>query len=108
MARPQKHVFVCVQSRPPGHPKGSCGAGRNSGALLQAFMAEFDQRGLWGRIALTSSGCLGPCELGPNVLVYPDGVLYSGVTAADVATLIEEHLLEDRPVERLRAPASVW
>lgn len=108
MARPQKHVFVCVQSRPPGHPKGSCGAGRNSGALLQSLIGELDRRSLWGRIAITSAGCLGPCDLGPNVLVYPDGTLYSGVTAEDIPALIDEHLLGDKPVERLLAPAEAW
>jgi (2Fe-2S) ferredoxin len=108
MARPQKHVFVWVQSRPPAHPKGSCGAGRNSGALLQSFIGELDRRSLWGRIAITSAGCLGPCDLGPNVLVYPDGILYSGVTAEDIPALIDEHLLGDKPVERLLAPAEAW
>jgi hypothetical protein len=26
MSRPKKHVFVCAQQRPPGHPRGSCAA----------------------------------------------------------------------------------
>jgi (2Fe-2S) ferredoxin len=108
VARPRKHVFVCVQSRPPGHPKGSCGAGRNAGALFQTFQGELERQGLWGRIALTSAGCLGPCDLGPNVLVYPEGILYSGVTVEDVPVLIEEHLLGERPVARLVAPSAVW
>ncbi|MDY6812332.1 MAG: (2Fe-2S) ferredoxin domain-containing protein [Pseudomonadota bacterium] len=107
MAKPHKHVFVCVQSRPPGHPKGACG-GRGSPALVQAFADELNRRGLWDRIALTGTGCLGPCGGGPNVLVYPEGLLYHGVQAADVPTLVSEHLLADRPVARLLAPAEVW
>ena len=36
--------------------------------------------------------CLGPCTLGPTVLVYPDGVWYSGVKVEDVEEIVEEHL----------------
>lgn len=52
-------------------------------------------------IAITYSGCLGPCDQGPNVVVYPEAVLYSGVTVADVPVIFEEHLLGGTPVERL-------
>jgi (2Fe-2S) ferredoxin len=107
MTRPVKHVFICTQGRPPGHPRGSCAAS-NSVALYQEFMQQFEKRGLWGKYALTSTGCLGPCDRGPNVLVYPEGVMYGAVGKDDVAAIIEEHLLQDRPVERLKLPADVW
>jgi (2Fe-2S) ferredoxin len=107
MPRPEKHVFVCTQSRPEGHPRGSCAA-KNCGAVAETFFAEFQQRFLWGRFSVASSSCVGPCSQGPNVLVYPDGVLYNGVRPEDVAAIIEEHLIGGRPVERLRAPAEVW
>ena len=107
MAKPQKHVFVCTQSRPPGHPRGSCGA-KGSIEVIQEFTQQFEMRGLWGSFALTGSGCLGPCSNGANVLVYPEGVMYSAVNKADVATIIEEHLLRDQPVERLKTPAEIW
>lgn len=55
-------------------------------------------------IAVTYSGCLGPCDHGPNVLVYPEGVLYSGVAVSDVAEIFTEHLLHGRPVSRLLTP----
>jgi (2Fe-2S) ferredoxin len=42
------------------------------------------------------------------VLVYPEGVLYSGVGVADVAEIYDTHLVGDTPVARLRAPAEVW
>jgi (2Fe-2S) ferredoxin len=40
--------------------------------------------------------------------VYPEGILYTQVTKADVAAIIDDHLLGDKPVERLIAPADVW
>lgn len=107
MPKPAKHVFICSQSRPPGHPRGSCGE-KGSPAVIQEFMQQFEQQQLWGQFALTSCGCLGTCSYGPAVLVYPEGVLYSGVTKDDVNAIIGEHLLGGQPVERLKAPAEVW
>lgn len=107
MAKPKKHVFVCTQSRPPGHPRGSCGA-KGSMEVFQEFLQQFEKRGLWGRCAVTGSGCIGPCVNGPSVLVYPEGVMYGAVGKEDVAAIIEEHLLNDKPVDRLKVPAEVW
>ena len=107
MGKPVKHVFVCTQTRPPGHPRGSCGAS-GSAVVLQEFMQQFEQKQLWGRIAVTGCGCLGTCSGGPSVLVYPEGVMYGGVGKDDVAAIVEEHLLGDKPVERLKVPAEIW
>jgi (2Fe-2S) ferredoxin len=107
MPKPEKHVFVCTNSRPPGHPKGSC-TERDAQGLLMEFGRLMEERQAWGKVAITRSGCLGPCELGPNVLVYPDGVMYVGVQAADVEEIFDGHLLGDRPVTRLQAPPEVW
>lgn len=107
MPKPQRHVFVCTQNRPPNHPRGSCAA-KGSTEVLQAFWAELQQRQAYDQVAITYSGCIGPCESGANVVVYPEGVLYSGVTKADVAEIFTSHLLGGQPVERLLAPAAVW
>lgn len=107
MPKPLKHVFVCTQSRPPEHPRGSCAA-KGSADVLQEFAQQFEQRQFWGRYAVTGSGCLGTCGTGPSVLVYPEGVMYGNVTKEDVTAIIEEHLLGDKPVERLRLPAVIW
>lgn len=107
MSKPIKHVLVCTQSRPEGHPRGSC-AEKGSMDVLQEFKTQFEQRQLWGRYAVSSSGCLGTCGTCPSVLVYPEGVMYGGVKKEDVTAIIEEHLLGDKPVERLKVPAEVW
>jgi (2Fe-2S) ferredoxin len=106
MPRPEKHVFVCVQTRPAGHPRGSCGQS-GSGDLLQALGQSGLRQPLSERVALTSCGCLGPCGDGPNVLVYPQGVLYLGVSRDDVPSILD-HLAGGEPVTRLLAPATVW
>jgi (2Fe-2S) ferredoxin len=107
MPRPQKHVFICSQSRPPGHPRGSCGQ-RGCQDVLDEFMFQFQQRQCFDTVAVTPAGCIGPCGMGPNVLVYPEGVLYGNVTKADVSAIFDEHLLGGAPVERLIAPSEVW
>jgi (2Fe-2S) ferredoxin len=107
MGKPAKHVFVCTQSRPEDHPRGSCAA-KGSADVLQEFVQQFEQRQFWGRYAVSSSGCLGTCGTGPSVLVYPEGVMYGGVKKEDVAAIIEEHLLGNKPVERLKVPEVIW
>ena len=107
MPRPARHVFVCAQQRPPGHPRGSCSA-QGAAPVLQAFWAEQQKRQAYDQVAVSSSGCLGPCDGGPNVLVYPEGVLYQHVTPADVVEIFETHLVGGQPVERLVAPSAIW
>lgn len=107
MAKPQKHVFLCNQARPAGHPRGSCSE-RGCAAVAEEFWYQMQGRDLFGRFALTQTSCIGPCGLGPNVVVYPEGVMYSGVGRQDVSAIIDEHLLGGQPVERLKAPAEVW
>ncbi|WP_298232955.1 (2Fe-2S) ferredoxin domain-containing protein [uncultured Azohydromonas sp.] len=107
MPKPQRHVFVCSQQRPPGHPRGSCAA-KGASPLLQAFWGELQKRQAYDKVAITYSGCLGPCDNGPNVLVYPESVLYSGVSTADVAEIFDSHLEGGKPVERLLAEAGAW
>ncbi|WP_435626910.1 (2Fe-2S) ferredoxin domain-containing protein [Candidatus Ferrigenium straubiae] len=107
MGKPKKHVFICTQSRPEDHPRGSCAA-KGSGAVLQEFMQQFEKRQLWGRYAVAGTSCLGTCGTGPSVLVYPEGVMYGGVKPEDVNAIIEEHLLGDKPVERLKLPDVIW
>jgi (2Fe-2S) ferredoxin len=108
MPKPSKHVFACVQGRPAGHPRGSC-QDKGCAAVWQKLSDEFTVRNLWAAgFQLTNSGCLGPCQAGPAVLVYPEGVMYAGVGPGDIDRIIEEHLILDRPVAELQAPAELW
>lgn len=96
----KKHIFVCVQNRPVGHPRGSCQS-KSSVPIYRTFVEEFTKRALWDSFRLTRTSCLGPCSHGPSVLVYPEGVLYGHLSPSDVPTIIDEHLLAEQPVERL-------
>jgi (2Fe-2S) ferredoxin len=107
MPHPARHVFVCSQQRPPGHPRGSCAA-KGASTLLQALWGELQKRQAYEQVAITYSGCLGPCDGGPNVLVFPENVLYQGVSTEDVPELFDKHLLGGEVVTRLQAPPTVW
>jgi (2Fe-2S) ferredoxin len=107
MAKPQRHVFVCAQTRPAGHPRGSCSE-KGSGEVLQAFWKELQKRNLYDQIAITYSGCLGPCDQGTNVLVYPESVLYAKVSKDDVPLIFDQHLVAGTPVQHLLAPTNAW
>ena len=97
------HVFVCTGK--------SCSA-RDSAEVLEAFENDLKARGLLfgreakgknphGSIVVTSCASVGFCSIGPAVMVYPDGVWYAQVKAADVPEIVEAHLLNGRVVERL-------
>ena len=92
------HVFVCDQQKPEGVP---CCAARGSGQVLEALRREVGARGLEDEIQVTACGSLGLCEHGPNLIVYPEGIWYSGVTPADVPEIVRSHCQEDSPVEGL-------
>jgi (2Fe-2S) ferredoxin len=97
----QRHVFVCVNQRPPGAPKGCC-ADKNAAQLLDRLKQLAFEAGLKGQVRINSAGCLGLCEVGATIVVYPEAVWYGHVTAADVDEIFNEHVLQGRPVERLR------
>lgn len=107
MPKPEKHVFVCTQGRPPGHPRGSCSSS-GCAEVMNEFMNEIQSRNLFDKIALTNTGCMGPCMMGPSVLIYPEGIMYGKVAKGDVKMIIEQHLLGGAPIKTLQVPAEVW
>lgn len=107
MAKPEYHVFVCAQQRPPGHPRGSC-AERGAVSLLTKLSQSLMARNLIGKVSIVQTACLGPCDAGANMLVYPGGVLYSGLQPEDVDGIVEQHLMAGEPVVEKLADEAVW
>jgi (2Fe-2S) ferredoxin len=60
-----------------------------------------------GEVIVTGTTCLGPCEQGPNVVVYPTGTWYSQVKDSDVPVILDEHIKKGAPAMQLN-PDSVW
>ena len=86
------HVLIC---------SGTGCTSSGSAAVREALAAELEKRELTEEIKLVHTGCFGLCALGPIMIVYPEGVFYSRVTAEDIPEIVEEHLLKGRPVQRL-------
>jgi len=70
-------------------------------ALKSALIDDIKRRGLDKEIKVLETGDLGLRGGGPALVVYPEGVTYAPVTAADIPEIVEEHLLKGRQVKRL-------
>jgi len=55
-----------------------------------------------GKIRVNKAGCLDRCADGPVMVIYPEGIWYTFVDTDDVEEIIQSHLIEGRPVERLQ------
>jgi (2Fe-2S) ferredoxin/predicted O-methyltransferase YrrM len=94
----QYHVYICNQQKPEGVP--GCSA-QGSDKVIESLRMEIMKRGLGDSVQITTCGSLGLCERGPNMVVYPDGVWYSGVTAKDIPEIVSQHFQSGKIVERL-------
>ena len=88
----RSHVLICG---------GTGCTSSGSATLLSALEEELKIRGLDDEIKVVKTGCFGLCELGPIMIVYPEGTFYSRVTPEVIPEIVEEHLLKGRPVTRL-------
>lgn len=107
MPKPDYHVFVCGQTRPEGHPRGSCGV-RGSNNLFRDLSRLVFAKKLQGKVSIVQSTCLGPCSTGANVLVFPGAHLYANLSADDVEKIVDQHFVGGAPVTEKLAGDEVW
>lgn len=100
MARYDRHIFVCTNERPAGHPKGCCRE-KGSEEIRAAFKSELKRRGLSGIVRANASGCLDACEFGASMVIYPEGIWYGGVRLEDVPEIVERTVLNGEVIDRL-------
>ena len=93
------HVFACVNERPAGHKRGSCKE-RGGEPLRNDMKARAKELGL-GNLRINQAGCLDRCELGPVMVIYPEGIWYRAETTADIDEILETHLRRGERVTRL-------
>ncbi len=104
MPRYKRHLFVCVNERPPEDPKGCCAA-KGSATVREKFKEGLKSRGLSGIVRANAAGCLDACGFGVTVVVYPEAVWYGGVAVEDVEEIIEKHVIRGEVVDRLVMPS---
>jgi (2Fe-2S) ferredoxin len=107
MPKPQRHVLVCLNSRPPGNPRGSCGE-KGSEDVFKELQRLVRERELSDRVIVSRSGCLKHCSHGPVVVVHPENVWYAAVAPSDVAEICDSHLAGGVAVSRLLMPDIPW
>jgi len=97
-----QHIFCCTNRRDPGDKRGCC-AEKNA-EELRAYMKDKVKEAGIRKVRVNNAGCLDRCELGPVMVIYPEGVWYSCKTKADIDKVIREHLQGGKIVERLKLP----
>lgn len=93
------HIFVCTNQRSSGE-KRSCGE-EHGHRLVAEFKKQLKEKGGKLKVRSNRAGCLGICDFGPTVVVYPEGIFYVGVNLEDVTEIVESHVLGGVPVKRL-------
>ncbi|MDK2836479.1 MAG: NADH-quinone oxidoreductase subunit [Thermosediminibacterales bacterium] len=88
----RSHVLVCGGA-------GCLSSGCKS--VQEALISEIKKKGLEKEIKVVTTGCMGPCDLGPVMIIYPEGVFYQKVKVEDTKEIVESHLLKGEVVERL-------
>jgi len=95
-----RHVFCCENQRPEGHPRGCC-RDKDATRLRNYLKARVKELAVPG-VRINSAGCLDRCELGPTMVIYPEGVWYHYATLDDAEEILQRHILEGGRVPRLR------
>lgn len=93
------HIFICTNQRSASE-KLSCGETHGL-ALVTEFKKQLKNSSINLKTRVNKSGCLGICNFGPTVAIYPEGIFYVGVKTEDVKEIIESHIINKKTVERL-------
>ncbi|MEW6652609.1 MAG: (2Fe-2S) ferredoxin domain-containing protein [Bacteroidota bacterium] len=100
MARYKKHIFICENQRDAEDLRGCCSS-KGAKEVKELFKKRIKELGLSSTIRANGTGCLDACAFGCAAVVYPEQIWYGGIKTEDVEEIIQEHLINNRQVERL-------
>jgi len=96
----EHHVFVCLNQREGGE---ACCANLGAEAAFDHMKSRVKELKLHKdhRVRINRAGCLDRCADGPVMVVYPEAIWYQFVDEEDIEEIIQSHLINGKPVERL-------
>lgn len=98
----QTHLFVCTNERSAGSSRGCCKS--KGGEILRSYAKRRLKELRLPEARVNSAGCLDRCELGPVLVLYPEGAWYRADTPEDIDEILDSHVIRGVPVERLLLP----
>ncbi len=69
--------------------------------VKEALLDELAAKQLQDKVEVVETGCNGFCAMGPIMVVHPGDIFYQKIAAEDIPTIIQEHLIGGKPVEKL-------
>jgi (2Fe-2S) ferredoxin len=84
-------IFVCTNSRKPGERISCAGQGRCGEEILQKLKDHVKKNKLETIVRVAKSGCQEKCEIGPNLVVLPQGEFVSNLNLEDVDKILDTY-----------------
>ena len=97
----ERHIFFCLNQRDNGQVCCADHAAQEAFDHCKAQVKAAGLAGGAGKVRVNKAGCLDRCTGGPVAVVYPEAVWYTFVDRSDIDEIVESHLKQGRPVERL-------
>lgn len=69
--------------------------------VVAAMQESLEQHGIADQVQIILTGCMGPCDMGPVAIVYPDATFYRRLKPKDAELIVSEHIINQKPVQRL-------
>lgn len=97
------HVFVCENERDETDTRGSCSL-KGSREVRSKLKEEVKKLPIRNKVRINKAGCLGTCNQGVSMVIYPQGIWYGKVAVEDLPEIIERTLLKGEIIDRLLMP----
>ena len=86
------HVLFCHG------PRCAASGAAELGAYFRSRLKDAGMDGGPGHVLAARSGCLYPCNLGPVMVVYPEGIWYCGLDESILSQIVDQHFQKGEPV----------